>query len=268
MTLPSSGAISLNQIHVEAGGSSGTQASLNDADIRGMVGKGSGAQNRFNDYYGVSGAAPVATFKGRIQTTGNGFPNGTVSLSSGTKIVVVTLQIPGFKNTFCTLGGTSMTLAADSFNTSNPNGSHSLIYYLVTSASGNQSITGNGGSGRSVGHIWEITGYDSSTPTTAVFSTTAANAGSSFSETISVSTQFNGVTIGSGLTEDTITNGVTVSNSDQLLQIDLESATNHYSWKDENTPSGTRSYVCTQGSAGTNASPNGTFHRLAVAHWK
>ena len=33
MPLPSSGAISLNQIHVEAGGSSGTTASLNDSDI-------------------------------------------------------------------------------------------------------------------------------------------------------------------------------------------------------------------------------------------
>ena len=33
MPLPSSGSISLNQIHVEAGGSSGTQCSLNDSDI-------------------------------------------------------------------------------------------------------------------------------------------------------------------------------------------------------------------------------------------
>ena len=34
MALPTSGALSLNAIHIEAGGSSGTQASLNDADIR------------------------------------------------------------------------------------------------------------------------------------------------------------------------------------------------------------------------------------------
>ena len=37
MTLQTSGSISLNEIHVEAGGTSGTQASINDADIRGIA---------------------------------------------------------------------------------------------------------------------------------------------------------------------------------------------------------------------------------------
>ena len=37
MALQTSGAISLNDIHVEAGGSSGTQASMNDSDIRGLI---------------------------------------------------------------------------------------------------------------------------------------------------------------------------------------------------------------------------------------
>lgn len=54
MALQTSGAISLNQIHVEAGGSSGTQASINDSDIRGLISKGSGAQNSFSEYYGAS----------------------------------------------------------------------------------------------------------------------------------------------------------------------------------------------------------------------
>ena len=44
MALPSSGAISLNQMHVEVGGSSGTAASINDSDIRGLAFKSSGAQ--------------------------------------------------------------------------------------------------------------------------------------------------------------------------------------------------------------------------------
>lgn len=44
MPLQTSGAISLNDIHVEAGGTSGTQASINDADIRALIGKSSGAQ--------------------------------------------------------------------------------------------------------------------------------------------------------------------------------------------------------------------------------
>jgi len=54
MPLPSSGTLSLNQIHVEAGGGSGSQASLNDSDIRSLIGKGSGAENKISDYYGVS----------------------------------------------------------------------------------------------------------------------------------------------------------------------------------------------------------------------
>ena len=54
MALPSSGTISLNQMHIEAGGSSGTQVGLNDADIRGLISKSSGSQMSFNEWYGAS----------------------------------------------------------------------------------------------------------------------------------------------------------------------------------------------------------------------
>ena len=54
MALQTSGAISLNNIHVEAGGSSGTSATINDTDIRGLIGKGSGAQSSFSEFYGAS----------------------------------------------------------------------------------------------------------------------------------------------------------------------------------------------------------------------
>lgn len=57
MPLQSSGAISLNQIHVEAGGSSGSQASINDADIRALISKASGAQMSFSEWYGASANA-------------------------------------------------------------------------------------------------------------------------------------------------------------------------------------------------------------------
>ena len=59
MTLQSSGAISLNDIHVEAGGSSGTQASINDSDIRSLISKSSGAQMSFSEWYGASSAQNV-----------------------------------------------------------------------------------------------------------------------------------------------------------------------------------------------------------------
>jgi len=61
MTLQSSGAISLNQIHVEAGGSSGSQASINDADIRALIGKSSGATMSFSEWYGASASITIAT---------------------------------------------------------------------------------------------------------------------------------------------------------------------------------------------------------------
>ena len=52
MATPSSGAISLNEMHVEVGGSSGSTVSINDSDIRALTGKSSGATASWNDYYG------------------------------------------------------------------------------------------------------------------------------------------------------------------------------------------------------------------------
>lgn len=54
MPLQSSGAISLNEMHIEAGGSSGTLCTINDSDIRGLISKGSGATMSFNEWYGAS----------------------------------------------------------------------------------------------------------------------------------------------------------------------------------------------------------------------
>ena len=63
MPLQNSGAISLNEIHIEAGGSSGTQATINDADIRGLISKNASTQMSFNEWYGAS-AVDDATFTG------------------------------------------------------------------------------------------------------------------------------------------------------------------------------------------------------------
>lgn len=65
MALQTSGQISLNDIHVEAGGSSGTQAALNDSDIRGLIDKSSGAQMSFSEWYGAS-AETVLTSGGTV----------------------------------------------------------------------------------------------------------------------------------------------------------------------------------------------------------
>jgi|MEHZ01.5.fsa_nt_MEHZ011491668.1_4 hypothetical protein len=62
MTLPNSGSISLNQMHVEVGGSSGSNVSINDADIRNLIGKGSGSTMAFNEWYGASFGTPSFTW--------------------------------------------------------------------------------------------------------------------------------------------------------------------------------------------------------------
>jgi hypothetical protein len=56
MPLASSGQISLNDLHVEAGGTTGTQASMNDADIRGLLGADANSQMTFSGFYGASAA--------------------------------------------------------------------------------------------------------------------------------------------------------------------------------------------------------------------
>jgi len=275
MALPSSGAISLNQIHVEAGGSSGAQATLNDTDIRSIIGKSSGASNAFNEYYGVSASAPSVSYRGRASTTSNGFPQGYISLSSGTKVVVVCLQLaggpPSYGNTYVNLGGSAMTLAAK-VDTVTPNSGvwqaryTSAVYYITTSASGSVLISGNGGSGRSSLTCYEITGYNSATPYTT---DTAQQTNLDLSASITVASQYNGLTIGSVICEDSLSaTGITVTNADSIEQQHLESASAHTSWYDAGTPSGNRTYTITQTNPGTNVISGSTLFQITSASWK
>ena len=73
MATPSSGAISLNEMHVEAGGSSGTTCSINDTDIRLIANKSSGATASWNDYYSrAKDFTTVVTVGGtNVTTTGD-----------------------------------------------------------------------------------------------------------------------------------------------------------------------------------------------------
>jgi len=56
MALQTSGQISLDDLHVEAGGTSGTQCSMNDSDIRGLVSAAANSQMTFSSFYGASSA--------------------------------------------------------------------------------------------------------------------------------------------------------------------------------------------------------------------
>jgi hypothetical protein len=61
MALQSSGQISLNDLHVEAGGTTGTQASMNDTDIRGLVSAAANSQMTFSSFYGASSSITIAS---------------------------------------------------------------------------------------------------------------------------------------------------------------------------------------------------------------
>ena len=66
MALATSGALTLDQIHVEAGGTTGTTCSLNDSDIRGLTAASGrtinstlGTNIDFADFYGASAISDV-----------------------------------------------------------------------------------------------------------------------------------------------------------------------------------------------------------------
>lgn len=97
MALQTSGAISLNDIHVEAGGSSGTTCSMNDPDIRGLTAAAGRTINStqngntdFADYYGASAETSLPTSGSTV--------NGQVQLKEITASTYIssggTLRIP------------------------------------------------------------------------------------------------------------------------------------------------------------------------------
>lgn len=101
MPLQASGAISLNDIHVEAGGTSGTQASINDTDIRGLINKASGVTMSFSEWYGASASTVITVTQGTLSqqfSTTRGFedatPTGSVSPTNvnGSTLTLMTIK--------------------------------------------------------------------------------------------------------------------------------------------------------------------------------
>ena len=56
MALQTEGQISLNEIHQEVVGTSGTQCSINDADIRTLIDATANSEMSFSDFYGLDGS--------------------------------------------------------------------------------------------------------------------------------------------------------------------------------------------------------------------
>ena len=74
MALQTSGMISLNDIHIEAGGTTGTSVSINDSDLRGLtagsgytIPTGSGTAIEFGDFYGASAGWSMTLTQGNFQ---------------------------------------------------------------------------------------------------------------------------------------------------------------------------------------------------------
>ena len=69
MATPSSGAISLDQMNVEAGGSSGSTVSMNDSQIRFLDSKSANATSSFNDFYGIEAGGGIMSVGGSVTTS-------------------------------------------------------------------------------------------------------------------------------------------------------------------------------------------------------
>ena len=79
MALPTSGTLTLNEIHIEAGGSSGTACTINDTDIRGLnaasgytIPTSSGSAIEIGDFYGASQSLSFVINNGQSGYYGGG----------------------------------------------------------------------------------------------------------------------------------------------------------------------------------------------------
>jgi len=128
MTLPTSGALSLNQIHVEAGGSSGTTASLNDTDIRGLT---AASGRTINSTQGTN--VDFADFYGAYQLVTDLNASGTCGINSvttGSGKYAVTTFYYGIGTTFATANIGSWS----DQNLATPSGGAFKIYDLFSSS--------------------------------------------------------------------------------------------------------------------------------------
>ncbi len=92
MALPSSGQITLDQMHVEVGGSTGTLVTINDADIRGLIGKSAGVQMAFDEWYGASARVAVNLTLSSNTNNYNIYSNRGGSYSAGKTDVTLTIN--------------------------------------------------------------------------------------------------------------------------------------------------------------------------------
>jgi hypothetical protein len=200
-------------------------------------------------------AAPTSSYIGQNYNPNDGFPTGAQTFTAGQKIIVIACQLAGAPAASgVTVGGVACTQACAI--TSN---GQSSIWYLATTASGSLTISGTGGSGRSILHAYELRGYSSSTP----YSTATGSAVTASSCPVSLPTSSNTITVAAGMMGPV---GVTLTAStgpalSSVINVAVESTTTHYSFVQRPTSRGNPTvYTATGASA--------TTYGMALAAWR
>lgn len=267
MTLPSSGQITLNQIHVEAGGSSGSQVALSDTDVKGLIGADN-IDTKFSHYHGA--AASSISHCSRIgggSTTTNQFPNCNASVApSGTKILVVVVMMRVQSGTGISNGPASVTIGGQSCSLrviSNANvtasgyGHINSIWTLNTSTLGNtQFVTGSGmsGTGNNSCHVYQLlqTSAPSSIATASATNYTSLNPGGSpsTSDTLTLSGVNGGAVIfGCTATSSSNSGSISVSPSATVVQNSFSNL-NHSAAHKFPSSAGSTTYTFTNNQSG------------------
>ena len=92
MALQSSGQISLNDMNVEAGGTTGTLININAAAIRDMISKGAGTQMSFSEWYGASSGPTLPSTQTVIKSSavgGTGVSNNSFTVYDSNNMMFV-----------------------------------------------------------------------------------------------------------------------------------------------------------------------------------
>lgn len=200
-------------------------------------------------------AAPTWTYIGQNYNSADGFPTGAQTLTAGNKVVIVACQLAGGPAASgVTVGGVACTQAC----AISSNG-QSSIWYLETTLSGSQTISGSGGSGRSILHVYEMRGYSSTTP----YVTATGSASVAASCPVDLPTSTNTTTFAAGMMGP-VSVTLTASTGPALsavINVAVESATTHYSFVQSPTAFGSPTvYTATGGSA--------TTYGMALAAWR
>lgn len=135
MALPASGTLSLNEIHIEAGGTTATEAGINDADIRGLIGKASGVSMSFNEWYGASAFLTLTAQSNTIvSNVSTSITAATPSFAAGDIAIVTVFSLGNTSSNTITVP-TGFTLISQRYavaTTYNKGGSTLYLHRMMT----------------------------------------------------------------------------------------------------------------------------------------